>query len=101
MIEALKSGKIIMWVDVYEEEEEIFFEDRSVLIHSGHGVARLLIFPNVIVTGHQAFFTREALENIAASSIDNVTRFERSRHWQSAGWLIPARPQQTQPVQDH
>ena len=62
IIEALKSGKIgYLGLDVYEEEEEIFFEDRSGLIISDDVFARLLTFPNVIITGHQAFFTREAL----------------------------------------
>jgi D-lactate dehydrogenase len=46
-------------LDVYEEEEQIFFEDRSGLILSDDPFARLLTFPNVIITGHQAFFTRE------------------------------------------
>ena len=60
VIEALKSGKIgYLGLDVYEEEEEIFFEDRSGLILSDDVFARLLTFPNVIVIGHQAFFTRE------------------------------------------
>ncbi len=77
VIEALKSGKIgYLGLDVYEEEEQIFFEDRSGLIISDDVFSRLLTFPNVIVTGHQAFFTREALENIAATTIDNITRFE-------------------------
>jgi D-lactate dehydrogenase len=77
VIEALKSGKIgYLGLDVYEEEEQIFFEDRSGLIISDDVFSRLLTFPNVIVTGHQAFFTREALENIAAATIDNITRFE-------------------------
>jgi D-lactate dehydrogenase len=77
VIEALKSGKIgYLGLDVYEEEEEIFFEDRSGLIIPDDVFARLLIFPNIIVTGHQAFFTREALLNIAATTIDNITRFE-------------------------
>ena len=80
VIEALKSGKIgYLGLDVYEEEEEIFFEDRSGLIIPDDVFARLLTFPNVIVTGHQAFFTREALENIAATTIDNVTRFEQGQ----------------------
>jgi D-lactate dehydrogenase len=80
VIEALKSGKIgYLGLDVYEEEEEIFFEDRSGLIIPDDVFARLLIFPNVIVTGHQAFFTREALENIAATTIDNITRFEQGQ----------------------
>jgi D-lactate dehydrogenase len=77
VIEALKSGKVgYLGLDVYEEEEKIFFEDRSSLIIPDDVFARLLTFPNVIITGHQAFFTREALENIAATTIDNITKFE-------------------------
>jgi D-lactate dehydrogenase len=77
VIEALKSVKIAhLGLDVYEEEEEIFFEDRSGLVIPDDVFARLLTFPNVIITGHQAFFTREALENIAATTIDNITKFE-------------------------
>jgi D-lactate dehydrogenase len=77
VIEALKSGKVgSLGLDVYEEEEQIFFEDRSGLIISDDVFSRLLTFPNVIITGHQAFFTREALENIAATTIYNITKFE-------------------------
>jgi D-lactate dehydrogenase len=80
VIEALKSGKVgYLGLDVYEEEEQIFFEDRSGLIISDDVFSRLLTFPNVIITGHQAFFTREALENIAATTIDNVTTFEHGQ----------------------
>src|SRR5881392_2663600 len=80
IIEALKSGKIgYLGLDVYEEEEEIFFEDRSGLILGDDVFARLLTFPNVIITGHQAFFTREALLNIAATTIDNITKFENNQ----------------------
>jgi D-lactate dehydrogenase len=80
IIEALKSGKIgYLGLDVYEEEEEIFFEDRSGLILSDDVFARLLTFPNVIITGHQAFFTREALLNIGATTIDNITKFENNQ----------------------
>ena len=80
IIDALKSGKIgYLGLDVYEEEEEIFFEDRSGLILGDDVFARLLTFPNVIITGHQAFFTREALLNIAATTIDNITRFENNQ----------------------
>ena len=80
IIDALKSGKIgYLGLDVYEEEEDIFFEDRSGLILSDDVFARLLTFPNVIITGHQAFFTREALLNIAATTIDNITRFENNQ----------------------
>jgi len=80
IIEALKSGKIgYLGLDVYEEEEEIFFEDRSGLILSDDVFARLLTFPNVIITGHQAFFTREAFLNIAATTISNITKFENNQ----------------------
>jgi D-lactate dehydrogenase len=80
IIQGLKSGKIgYLGLDVYEEEEQIFFEDRSGLILSDDVFARLLTFPNVIITGHQAFFTQEALVNIAATTIDNITRFENNQ----------------------
>jgi D-lactate dehydrogenase len=80
IIGGLKSGKIgYLGLDVYEEEEEIFFEDRSGSILGDDVFARLLTFPNVIITGHQAFFTREALFNIATTTIDNITRFENNR----------------------
>ena len=103
VIEALKSGKIgYLGLDVYEEEEEIFFEDRSGLIIPDDVFARLLMFPNVIVTGHQAFFTREALLNIAATTIDNITRFENSQPARKAyrlARLIPMRPKRAQAVE--
>ena len=80
IIEGLKSGKIgYLALDVYEEEEQIFFEDRSGLILSDDVFARLLTFPNVIITGHQAFFTREALLNIAATTIENITKFKNGQ----------------------
>jgi D-lactate dehydrogenase len=80
IVEGLKSGGIgYLGLDVYEEEEEIFFEDRSGLILGDDVFARLLTFPNVIITGHQAFFTREALLNIAATTIDNITKFENNQ----------------------
>ncbi len=77
VIEALKSGKVgYLGLDVYEEEEQIFFEDRSSLIISDDVFSRLLTFPNVIITGHQGFFTREALGAIASTTIQNITDFE-------------------------
>ena len=80
VIEALKTGKIsYLGLDVYEEEEQIFFEDRSGLIIPDDVFARLLTFPNVIITGHQAFFTRDAVENIATTTIKNITDFEQGR----------------------
>ncbi|MBA3273951.1 MAG: 2-hydroxyacid dehydrogenase, partial [Chthoniobacterales bacterium] len=80
MISALKSGKIeYLGLDVYEEEEQIFFEDRSGAIIDDDVFSRLLTFPNVIITGHQAFFTRDALENIAQTTMENIRAFASER----------------------
>jgi D-lactate dehydrogenase len=80
IIDGLKTGKIgYLGLDVYEEEGDIFFEDRSGLILSDDIFARLLTFPNVVITGHQAFFTREALLNIAATTMNNITKFENNQ----------------------
>ena len=77
VIAALKSGKLgHVGLDVYEEEGEMFFEDLSSTILRDDIFTRLLTFPNVIITGHQGFFTLEALENIAATTIANLTEFE-------------------------
>ena len=79
VIDALKSGKLgHVGLDVYEEESEIFFEDLSGTILLDDIFTRLLTFPNVIITGHQGFFTREALDNIARTTIDNITQFEET-----------------------
>lgn len=78
VIEALKSGKIgLLGLDVYEEEVDLFFEDLSDRVLHDDVFTRLLTFPNVLITGHQAFFTVEALENIAATTIGNLTAAER------------------------
>lgn len=75
-IEGLKAGKIgYLGLDVYEEEEELFFEDRSDRIIADDVFSRLLTFPNVIVTGHQAFFTVEALGGIAETTIANLDAY--------------------------
>ena len=75
----LKSGLIgSLGLDVYEEESALFFEDRSARFIDDDVFARLLTFPNVLVTGHQAFFTQEALTNIADTTIANITAFERT-----------------------
>lgn len=79
VIEGLKSGKIgYFGLDVYEEEEGLFFEDLSEGIIQDDVFARLLTFPNVVVTGHQAFFTGEALSAIARTTIANITSFADS-----------------------
>lgn len=64
-------------LDVYEEEEGVFFEDLSDKVLQDDVLARLLTFPNVLVTSHQAFLTREALASIAQVTLDNVSAFER------------------------
>jgi len=77
VIEALKSKHLGgVAIDVYEEEERLFFEDHSADILQDDTFARLLTFPNVVVTGHQAFFTENALRDIARTTIDNLTAFE-------------------------
>ena len=88
IIDALKSGKLgHVGLDVYEEEAEMFFEDRSGTIRRDDIFTRLLTFPNVIITGHQAFFTREALEKIAATTMDNITEFEATGAAENAVYI--------------
>lgn len=73
LIEALKSGQLgYLGLDVYEEEAEIFFADRSDQPLQDDVLARLLTFPNVIITAHQAFLTREALAGIAQTTLANI-----------------------------
>ena len=73
LIEALKSGRLGgVALDVYEEEEGVFFEDLSSQVLQDDELARLLTFPNVIITAHQAFLTREALSDIARTTVANL-----------------------------
>ena len=73
LIEALKSGQLGgVALDVYEEEEGIFFEDLSGQVLQDDELARLLTFPNVLITSHQAFLTHEALSNIAQTTVANL-----------------------------
>lgn len=73
IIEALKSKKVAhLGLDVYEEEEELFFSDHSEDIIEDDTFVRLMTFPNVIITGHQAFLTTEALANIAQTTLLNA-----------------------------
>ncbi len=78
LLKHLKSGHIGgAGLDVYEEEENVFFKDLSGQVLQDDVLARLLTFPNVLITSHQGFLTREALENIARTTLQNVSDFER------------------------
>lgn len=77
LISGLKTGHIgAAGLDVYEEEEGVFYQDLSDHVLKDDILARLLTFPNVLVTSHQAFFTREAVTNIARTTLQNITDFE-------------------------
>jgi D-lactate dehydrogenase len=76
LIKGLKEGKIgAAGLDVYEEEEQYFFEDHSDLTLKDDVLARLLTFHNVLVTSHQAFFTEEAIKNIGETTFHNLEQF--------------------------
>jgi D-lactate dehydrogenase len=78
IIETLKARKLGgVALDVYEEEEGIFFEDISNEVLQDDDLSRLLTFPNVLITSHQAFLTKEALTEIARVTAENIGRFER------------------------
>lgn len=80
LIDGLKRRKIgAACLDVYEEEADLFYEDRSDSIIEDDMLVRLISMPNVIVTSHQAFLTREALNNIAAATVDNLLKFKRGK----------------------
>jgi len=77
VIDGLKSGKIgYLGIDVYEEESDLFFENLSDRVIQDDVLARLFTLPNAIVTGHQAFFTHEALTAIAETTLFNICQFE-------------------------
>ena len=77
-IGALKTGRLgHLGLDVYEEESGLFFRDLSNEVIRDDVFSRLLTFPNVLITGHQAFFTREAMANIAETTLANIAAFER------------------------
>jgi len=78
VIDALKSGRLGgLAIDVYEEEEGVFFEDLSGTVLQDDELARLLTFPNVLITAHQAFLTREAVSEIARVTVTNLLRISR------------------------
>jgi D-lactate dehydrogenase len=79
-IEALKTEKLgHLGIDVYEQEEKLFFRDLSEMIIPDDLISRLMSFHNVLITAHQGFFTREALEEIATTTLQNITDFEQGK----------------------
>ena len=86
LIDGLKNKKLgSAGLDVYEEESEYFYEDQSDKIIDDDTLARLLSFNNVIVTSHQAFFTRAALANIASPTLQNSKDFRNHKPLENEG----------------
>ena len=80
LIPVLKQGRIRgVCLDVYEEEEHLYYRDLSNEVIGDDVIERLLTFPNVLITGHQAFFTSEAMETIAETTIQNIDDFIAGR----------------------
>ncbi|AGC49049.1 D-3-phosphoglycerate dehydrogenase [Myxococcus stipitatus DSM 14675] len=93
LIDALKTGHVgAAGLDVYEEEEGIFFQDLSGQVLQDDVLARLLTFPNVLVTSHQAFLTREALVSIARTTLASVRAFERGEPLENEVRVEQVRP---------
>lgn len=79
-IRALKSQKLgYLGIDVYEQEENLFFRDLSDQIVNDDVISRLISFPNVLITAHQGFFTEEAMTQIAMQTIQNISDFEAGK----------------------
>jgi D-lactate dehydrogenase len=90
LLECLKSSHVgYAGLDVYEEESEYFFEDRSDRVITDDVLARLMTFNNVIVTSHQAFLTTEALANIADVTLDNIREFELGKRGRALTNHVP------------
>jgi len=80
VIDGLKEKKIgSLGIDVYEQEENLFFQDLSEEVIQDDEIARLMTFPNVLITGHQAFLTKEALNEIAKITLQNLTDYEAGK----------------------
>lgn len=80
VIDALKCKRLgYLGIDVYEEEEPLFFENHSSEIINDDVFCRLLTFPNVLITGHQGFFTQEAVLSIATTTLENISNFEKNQ----------------------
>ncbi|MCH5715526.1 2-hydroxyacid dehydrogenase [Niabella hibiscisoli] len=88
-IDALKTGHIgYLGIDVYEQEEKLFFKDLSSHIIQDDMIQRLMSFPNVLVTAHQAFFTKEALEQIAMVTLDSIEKLGKGEPPATNGALV-------------
>lgn len=80
VIEGLINNKIgYLGIDVYEQEENLFFEDHSEHIIKDETILRLMSFPNVLITSHQAFFTKEAMDKITTTTLENIKSFIEGR----------------------
>ncbi|MCH4824397.1 2-hydroxyacid dehydrogenase [Gramella lutea] len=80
IIDALSQKKVgYLGIDVYEQEENLFFKDLSESIIQDDLILRLISFPNVLITSHQAFFTQEAMEEITNTTLDNIEDFQQGR----------------------
>jgi len=89
VIDGLKSKHIgYLGIDVYEQEEKLFFRDLSHTIIEDDTIQRLMSFPNVLVTAHQAFFTEEALEQIATSTLTSLTHFEKNEQFENPNAVL-------------
>jgi D-lactate dehydrogenase len=89
VIDALKTGHIgYLGIDVYEQEEKLFFKDLSTHIIQDDMIQRLMSFPNVLVTAHQAFFTKEALAQIATVTLDSVATLNKGEQPATRGALV-------------
>jgi D-lactate dehydrogenase len=91
LIDGLKTGKIgSAGLDVYEEESEYFFEDRSEVVITDDVLARLLTFPNVLITSHQAYLTRDALDAIASTTAENVMGYFAGQKGNDINEVLPS-----------
>lgn len=78
LVRGIKDGRLgYVGMDVYEEEDALFFEDRSATVLQDDVLARLMTFHNVLITAHQGFFTREAMQHIAETTLDNLDGIEQ------------------------
>ena len=89
VVDGLKSKHIAyLGIDVYEQEEKLFFRDLSQTIIEDDTIQRLMSFPNVLVTAHQAFFTEEALHQIATSTLSSLSHFEKNEAFENANAVL-------------